>query len=197
MNITKLKGVIPDEVYNELINIKQIDGPLRLSHFLSQCSHESSGFKLVYENLNYSANGLMTTFKLSKEKAILYQRKPQLIANYVYRNKNGNGDELSGDGWKFKGRGYIQLTTRNNYVEFDKTVDDDILANPDLVATKYPLQSAAFFFTKNNLWSICNEGTSIETIKKLTKRINGGYNGLENRILRFNQIYKLVTEKGR
>lgn len=188
--LIKLKGAIPDNVLAEVKNIKEINGPLTLSHFLSQCSHESNGFNIVYENLNYSADGLIKIFKLNSMKAKELARNPEKIANYVYANKNGN---ISiGDGYKYRGRGYIQLTTRNNYLEFDKTVDDDIISNPDLVATKYPLQSAAFFFTKNNLWSICNEGTSIETIKKLTKRINGGYNGIDDRILRFNKIYKLI-----
>lgn len=207
IKLENIKSIIPAQVMLEIPSIitKYNLNKLKLAHFLSQCSHESGGFKVVSENLNYTKDRMLEIFKSDfdtnhdkilsineKQKADLLKGSPQKIANFVYANQNGNGNEASGDGWNFRGRGYIQLTGRINYTEFDKTVNDDILANPDLVATKYPLQSAAFFFTKNNLWSICNEGTSLETIKKLTKRINGGLNGLDDRIAKFNQIYKLL-----
>jgi putative chitinase len=104
----------------------------------------------------------------------------------------GNGDEASGDGWKFRGRGYIQLTGKDNYTQFDKSVEDDILANPDLVATKFPLMSAAFFFERNNLWKICDGGADKEDVIALTKRINGGTHGLEDRLTKFDLFNSLL-----
>ena len=107
------------------------------------------------ENLNYSADGLLKIFPkyFDKALALSYARNPQKIANRVYANRMGNGDESTGDGFKFKGRGYIQLTGKSNYAEFSKYIGEDCLTNPDLVSVKYPLESAAFFFTKNKLWS--------------------------------------------
>jgi putative chitinase len=104
----------------------------------------------------------------------------------------GNGPEASGDGWKHRGRGYIQLTGKDNYSRFDKTVDDDILANPDLVATKYPLSSAAFFFNSNSLWAICDKGADDATVTAVTKRVNGGTIGLSDRIKHFKEYYSLL-----
>jgi putative chitinase len=105
----------------------------------------------------------------------------------------GNGNEASGEGWKYRGRGYIQLTGKENYKAFDATVPDDITANPDLVATKYALASAAFFFKKNNLWSICDQGSSDEVVKKLTKRVNGGQIGILDRIKHFKEFYHILV----
>jgi len=167
-----------------------INTPLRLSHFLAQCSHESGDFKAVRENLNYSAEGLRKIFgKYFPTDAIAaqYARQPEKIANKVYANRMGNGNEASGDGYNYRGRGYIQLTGKENYASFDKVVDEDILSNPDLVATKYPLMSAAFFFNKNGLWSICDKGDSIDVVTMVTKRVNGGTIGLEDRIKKFKQ----------
>lgn len=206
INLNKLRGYIPDSVIDELsgIIVKYNLNKIKVAHFLSQCSHESGNFKVVRENLNYSVNRMLEIFKSDfdtnrdgvlsineKKKADLLSGSPDKIANFVYANQNGNGDENSGDGSKFKGRGYIQLTGRSNYMAFDKVVNEDVISNPDLVATKYPLESAAFFFDKNKLWSIC-DSDSTDCIKKLTKRINGGYNGLDDRIKRFNEIYKLI-----
>ena len=205
LKLENLVNVIPDSVINELKTISQITTPLRLAHFLSQCSHESNNFKLVRENLNYSYQRLLEVFKSKfdtnndhilteseKNKAKEIANNPEKIANYVYANRGGNGNELSGDGWKYRGRGYIQLTLKNNYREFNKIVSDNILENPDLVATKYPLLSAVYFFNKNNLWEICDAGGSEKDIQKLTKKINGGLNGIEDRIKLFNKFYKLV-----
>ena len=167
-----------------------INTPLRLAHFLAQCSHESGDFKAVRENLNYSAEGLRKIFgKYFPTDAIAaqYARQPEKIANKVYANRMGNGNEASGDGYNYRGRGYIQLTGKENYASFDKVVDEDILSNPDLVATKYPLMSAAFFFNKNGLWSICDKGDSIDVVTMVTKRVNGGTIGLEDRIKKFKQ----------
>jgi putative chitinase len=104
----------------------------------------------------------------------------------------GNGDENSKEGFKFRGRGYIQLTGKANYASFDKFVDDDIMANPDLVATKYPLASAAWFFNNNKLWSICDQGATDDVVKKVTQRVNGGQIGILDRIKHFKEYYALL-----
>jgi putative chitinase len=196
MNIIKLKGVIPDSVYNELPNIiKVANTPLRLAHFLSQCSHESLNFKTTSENLNYGAKSLRSIFSKyfpTDALALQYERKPEKIASRVYASRMGNGDENSKEGYKFRGRGYIQLTGKNNYISFDKTVTENILENPDLVSTKYPLQSALFFFNNNNLWSICDKGPTDQVVTELTKKINGGSIGLNERIKLFKEFYNLL-----
>lgn len=199
MNLEKLANKIPANVLEQIPLIMEkfsLDTPLRLAHFLSQCAHESGNFKAVTENLNYSSKGLRAIFgKYFKDDVIAkaYERKPEKIANRVYGSRMGNGDESSGDGWKFRGRGYIQLTGKDNYSQFDKVVEDDILASPDLVATKYPLMSAAFFFEKNNLWKICDGGADKEDVIALTKRINGGTHGLEDRLAKFNLFNSLLS----
>ena len=198
-NLGKLKGHIPQAVIDQIPDTAArfgITNTLRLAHFLAQCGHESGGFRAVQENLNYGAKGLLSIFKKyfkTIEKAKAYERKPEKIANLVYGNRMGNGPESSGMGWKFRGRGYIQLTGFENYKLFDATVPEDIIANPDLVATKYALASAGFFFKKNNLWTICDQGSSDDVIKKLTKRINGGQNGILDRIAHFKEYYKLLS----
>lgn len=165
-----------------------INTPLRLAHFLAQCSHESGDFKLVRENLNYSADGLRKIFGRyfpTDALAAQYARQPEKIANKVYGNRMGNGDEASGDGFKFRGRGYIQLTGKDNYKLFDAIVPEDILAEPDLVATKYPLMSAAWFFQKRNIWTICDRGAGDDVVTKVTELVNGGHHGLADRISKF------------
>ena len=197
MELTKLNNQIPETVTAQIpdsMSLYNINTPLRLAHFLSQCAHESGGFKLVYEGLNYSAKGLRTTFSkyfpgtLSES----YARRPQMIANRVYASRIGNGDEASGDGYKFRGRGYIQLTGKANYVEFDKVVVEDVLASPNLVATQYPLLSAAWFWNKNNLNAIADKGDSVDIVTAITKRVNGGINGLPDRIKHFDEYYALL-----
>jgi putative chitinase len=191
MNLEAIKTKIPANVLEQIPDIEAkfgLNSNIRLAHFLSQCAHESGNFKVFTENLNYSAKGLRSIFgKYFKDdaSALAFERKPEKIANRVYSSRMGNGDEASGDGWKFRGRGYIQLTGKDNYSQFDKSVEDDILANPDLVATKYPLMSAAFFFERNNLWKICDGGADKEDVIALTKRINGGTHGLEDRLTKF------------
>ena len=197
MNFNNLKGHIPDSVIAQIPDTAakfNITNTLRLAHFLAQCGHESGGFKAVSENLNYGAAGLQSIFKkyFTAQTAAEYQRKPEKIANIVYANRMGNGNQASGDGYKFRGRGYIQLTGKDNYTSFDKTVEDDILANPDLVATKYPLSSAAFFFNKNGLWAICDKGADDATVTAVTKRVNGGTIGLPDRIKHFKEYYNLL-----
>ena len=193
-----LKGHIPDAVIVQIPDTAArfgITTPLRLAHFLAQCGHESGGFKAVRENLNYSAKGLMGIFKKyfpNAKLALQYERKPEKIASLVYANRMGNGSEASADGFTYRGRGYIQLTGKSNYSLFDKTVPEDITANPDLVATKYPLASAAFFFNNNKLWAICDKGADVATVTAVTKRVNGGTIGLPDRIKHFNEYYKLL-----
>jgi putative chitinase len=192
-----LKGHVPDSVIAQIPDTAAkfgITTPLRLAHFLAQCGHESGGFKAVSENLNYSADGLKKIFPKYFPGTLneSYARQPEKIAARVYGSRMGNGDEASKDGFKFRGRGYIQLTGKSNYIAFDKTVADDILANPDLVATKYPLSSAAFFFNSNNLWSVCDKGADDATVTAVTKRVNGGTIGLADRLKHFKEYYSLL-----
>lgn len=198
MDITKLKGHIPDSVLAQIPDTAakfEINTPLRLAHFLAQCGHESGGFKLVQENLNYGAKGLLGIFKKyfpTEEKAKLYERKPEKIANLVYGARMGNGPESSGDGYKFRGRGYIQLTGKDNYTAFGKAINEDIVANPDKVATHYPLLSAAWFFHKNGLHKIADGGATDAVVTSVTKRVNGGTIGLPDRIKHFKEYYDLL-----
>jgi len=197
--LENLKGHIPDSVIAQIPDTAKkfnITTPLRLAHFLAQCGHESGGFKAVQENLNYSASGLKGTFsKYFKESGLAesYQRNPQKIASRVYGGRMGNGPESTGDGFKFRGRGYIQLTGKDNYTNFAKFIGEDTVANPDLVATKYPLASAAFFFDSNKLWSICDKGADVATVTAVTKRVNGGTIGLPDRIKHFQEYYHLLS----
>jgi putative chitinase len=197
LKLEKLKGHIPDSVLVQIPDTAKrfnITTDLRLAHFLAQCGHESGGFKAVSENLNYSADGLKKIFpkyfpgNLNES----YARQPEKIASRVYASRMGNGDEASKEGFKFRGRGYIQLTGKSNYTLFDKFVDDDIMGNPDLIATKYPLASAAFFFNSNNLWTICDKGADDATVTAVTKRVNGGTIGLADRIKHFKEYYNLL-----
>jgi putative chitinase len=196
--LNALKGHIPDEVITQIPNTAakfNITSPLRLAHFLAQCGHESGGFKVVFENLNYSSKGLTSIFGKyfpTTQLAEQYARKPIAIASRVYGNRMGNGAEPTQEGYKFRGRGYIQLTGKDNYSAFDKFVPEDVLANPDLVATLYPLMSAAWFFDKNKLWSICDRGADQATVTAVTKRVNGGTIGLPDRIKHFNEYYNLL-----
>lgn len=159
--------------------------PARAAHFFGQCAHETGGFKLFEENLNYSADGLKRIFKKyfsADALALAYSRKPERIANRVYSSRMGNGDEASGDGWKFRGRGALQTTGKDNYKQLAEHVKNpEILKNPDLVETTYAFEAALFFFDKNKLWDICDKGVNKETILALTKRINGGTHGLADR----------------
>jgi putative chitinase len=191
--VERIKGHIPDAVYAQIPDTCKkfnINSPLRLAHFLAQCGHESGNFKAVSENLNYSADGLKKIFgKYFPGDASAYARNPEKIASKVYANRMGNGDEASKEGFKFRGRGYIQLTGKSNYTNFTKFIGEDCVATPDLVATKYPLASAAFFFDSNKLWSICDKGADDATVTAVTKRVNGGTIGLADRIKHFKEFY--------
>jgi len=197
-DLTKLKGVIPDSVIAQIPDtaIKfNISTPLRLAHFLAQCAHESANFSLVQENLNYSAKGLLGTFGKyfpTQSLAEQYQRQPEKIAARVYGGRMGNGVEETKEGYKFRGRGYIQLTGKDNYKSFSESINEDCVSNPDLVATKYPLSSAAWFFQKNCLPK-CDAGATRAVVESVTKCVNGGLIGIEDRVKHFNEIYKLLS----
>jgi putative chitinase len=199
MNYSNLKTKMPLSVMAEMPDVIEkfgINTPLRLAHFLSQCSHESGDFKVVRENLNYSAEGLRKIFpKYFPTDAIAqqYARQPQKIANRVYSSRMGNGDEASGDGFKYSGKGYIQLTGKSNYKAFSDFIGEDCVANPDLIATKYPLTSAGFFFQKNGLWAICDKGNTTDIVKSVTKRVNGGLIGIDDRITKFKLYNSLMA----
>lgn len=195
--LENLKGHIPDAVISQIPDTAakfNITNSLRLAHFLAQCGHESGGFKAVSENLNYSSKGLLGTFPkyFNSTTAAQYERKPEMIASRVYASRMGNGDEPTKEGYKFRGRGYIQLTGKSNYTALTKFIGEDCVNNPDLVATKYPLASAAFFFDSNKLWSICDKGADTATVTAVTKRVNGGTIGLDDRIKHFNEYYALL-----
>ena len=178
MKVAALSTKVPAPVMLEVESMVEkfnITNPLRLSHFLAQAAHESGNFKFLKENLNYSADSLLKVFpKYFKDKATAdkYARNPEKIASRVYASRMGNGDEASGEGFKFRGRGYIQLTGKDNYKAFSNFIGEDCVANPDLVSDKYPLISAAWFFDKNNLWTICDKGASDEVVTSVTKRVN-------------------------
>jgi len=159
--------------------------PARAAHFFGQTAHETGGFKAFSENLNYSAKGLRGVFGKyfpSDAVAAQYERKPEKIANRVYANRMGNGPEASGDGWKYRGRGALQLTGKDNYAAFAKYCNrPDVMSNPDLVATELAFESAMFFFERNKLWSICDQGVNDATILSVSKKVNGGTHGLEDR----------------
>lgn len=195
--LQKLKGHIPDSILAQLPGLLKfgIDGPKRMSHLLGQCMHESAKFTVFSENLNYSASGLLKIFPkyFTASQANLYARQPSKIANRVYANRMGNGDEASGDGYKYRGRGALQTTGKSNYTELGKFLGVDLVNNPDLVATVYPVASAAFFFMNNNLWTICDKGVDVNTITQVTKRVNGGTHGLAERIKYTQYIYKILT----
>lgn len=182
-NITKLKGHIPEDIYNQLLTIDEIDGPKRCSHFLGQVQTECNFTKFT-ENLNYSANRLMQVFPkyFTTEQSVVYGNKPEKIANKVYGGRMGNGDEVSGDGWKYRGRGAIQLTGKDNYTAFMKYSGIDVVTNPDLVATEYQMKSAAWYFNQRKLWTICDQGVDDNTITDVTEKVNGGHHGLDKRI---------------
>lgn len=196
LKLKNLKGHVPDSVIAQIPDTAskfQINTPLRLAHFLAQCSHESGGFKVVQENLNYSSTGLKNTFSkyfpgnLSES----YARQPEKIAARVYGGRMGNGPEATKEGYKFRGRGYIQLTGKDNYTAFGRAINDDLISNPDLVATKYPLLSAAWFFNKNCLKK-CDAGATNDVVTSVSKCVNGGTIGLNDRIKHFKEFYELL-----
>ena len=178
LNLGGLTGKLPAAVIAQIPDTAKefgITTNLRLAHFLAQCALESTGFTATLENLSYSAQRLLQVFPkyFRGVDPNDYARNPEKIGNRVYANRMGNGDEASGDGFKFRGRGYIQLTGKNNYTSFSQFVGEDCVANPDLVATKYPLASAAFYFNSNNVWAICDRGADDATVTKVSIAVNG------------------------
>jgi putative chitinase len=159
--------------------------PARAAHFFAQTAHETGGYKAFTENLNYNAAGLIGTFKKyfpDMATANRYARQPEKIANRVYASRMGNGPEASGDGWRYRGRGALQLTGKDNYAAFAKYCNrPDVMSNPDIVATELAFESAMFFFERNKLWAICDQGITDAAILSLTKKINGGTHGLADR----------------
>ncbi len=199
LKLDKLKGHIPDAVIQMIPDTAakfEINTPLRLAHFLAQCGHESGGFRATQENLNYSAKGLMGIFKKyfpTEALAKQYERKPEMIASKVYADRMGNGNEASKEGYKFRGRGYIQLTGKANYTAFGKAIGEDMVANPDKVASHYALLSAAWFFHKNGLHKMADGGATDAVVTSITKRVNGGTIGLADRIKHFKEYYHLLA----
>jgi putative chitinase len=169
--------------------------PVRAAHFFAQTAHETGGFKAFAENLNYSSDGLKGIFGkyFPGTLAESYARNPEKIANRVYGGRMGNGAETTGEGFKFRGRGALQLTGKENYKAFsDYLKNPEIMTNPDLVATTFSFESAMFFFDKNKLWSICDQGVNDASILALTKRINGGTHGLADRSEKTKKYYEYV-----
>ena len=199
LKLDTLKGHIPDSVIAmipEVASKFEINTPLRLAHFLAQCGHESGGFRVTQENLNYSAKGLAGIFKKyfpTEAAATPYARQPQKIASKVYGGRMGNGPESTGEGYKFRGRGYIQLTGKENYTAFGKSIGEDMVANPDMVASTYALLSAAWFFSKNGLHKMADGGATDAVVTSITKRVNGGTIGLPDRIKHFKEYYHLLA----
>lgn len=199
MNTSNLAAKLPAEASKYMLEVVQrynITQPLRLAHFMAQIAHESGDFKFKVENLNYSADGLLKVFpKYFKDKATAdrYARKPEMIGSRVYASRMGNGDEASKEGFAFRGRGYLQLTGKDNYRAFSTFIKEDCVANPDLVATKYPMDSAIWFFDRNKLWDICDKGATTDIVTQVTKRVNGGTNGLQDRINKFNLYNSLLA----
>ena len=192
MDANKLSPYLPAAAFKfmlQSVSKYNITEPLRLAHFLAQLAHESADFTAVVENLNYSSDGLLKTFpKYFKDRAIAdqYARKPQRIGSRVYANRMGNGDEASGDGFKYRGRGYLQLTGKSNYKAFSAFIGQDCVADPTLVANKYPMDSAVWFFDVNKIWDICDRGAGEDVVKAVTRKVNGGLNGLADRLQKFN-----------
>lgn len=198
VNTARLSGQVPDNVLAQLDDAvvkPYITNNFRLAHFLSQCCHESGNFKSTTENLNYNAHGLVATFPayFDEASAAKYEHNAEMIASRVYANRMGNGDENSKDGFTFRGRGYIQLTGKSNYQKLSRYLGVAADENPDIVAQEYALASAAYYFTANILWALCDQGASNEVITSITKKINGGTNGLDERIKYFTHYYALLT----
>lgn len=181
---------------NEALAAHAIDTPLRVAHFLAQVLHESGKMRWVEENLNYSADGLRAVFSkyFNDAEAREYARNPERIANRTYGNRMGNGDEASGDGYRYRGRGLIQLTGKDNYRAFSDWIhDDDVVSNPDLVADKYAVHSAVYYWSENNINRIADR----DDVRGVTKAINGGLKGLDDRMELLQKAKQLIDEESR
>ena len=183
LDLQKLKGLIPDLVLGRLRD----NTPLRLAHFLSQCAHESANFSITVENLNYSSNALSVLFPkyFDATLALKYARDPVRIGSRIYASRMGNGDEASKEGYRYRGRGYLQITGKTNYAAFSKYINYDCVVDPEAVSSRFALDSAYYFFDYNKLWSLCDTTDCVA----ITKRVNGGTIGLLDREKRFKEIY--------
>lgn len=197
INLQPIRGTMPDKACDELFDTAvrfQLVNPLRMAHFLAQVAHESINFSAKEENLNYSGVALLRVFGkyFTPELATRYARQPEKIANRVYADRMGNGDRASGDGWKYRGRGYIQLTGKDNYKAFNSEVSEDVVDVPDFVATKYPMFSAGWFWNSRNLNGLADLGATDLVITSVTRKVNGGITGLEDRKNKFYYYYNLL-----
>jgi putative chitinase len=205
--LEKLQNKLPTSIVAELQSVqiftdtptplRLLNTPLRLAHFLAQTHYESGGFNYIEENLNYSAKRLMEVFpkQFKNINPHDYAHDPERIANHVYANRMGNGNEASGDGYKYRGRGYLQLTGRKNYEQFFICAGLQPHSNPDLVANSCALASAAWFFDTNQLWKWCDVGSSDRAVLNVAMRVSDGthgINGIKRRIELFNFYYGLL-----
>lgn len=202
MELTKeqLRQLLPKNPYidqwhsalSRLLPDYEINTPQRIAAFIAQCAHESGNFMFLKENLNYRAESLMRTWPRhfpTMEIAQQYARQPEKIANRAYANRMGNGDEASGDGWRFLGRGLIQLTGRENYSWFAASINISVEEAAEYLQTfEGAAQSACWFWETNNL----NRWADTGDIKELTRRINGGFIGLEDRIKHYNHALHVL-----
>jgi putative chitinase len=186
------------DAMNEVFPKYEINTPARIAAFVAQCGHESGGWRTFSENLNYNAKALDAIFSKYFVKAGRdangYARQPEKIANVIYAGRMANGDTASGDGWKYRGRGPIQLTGKANYTAFAEDMDVDVVKNPDQVSEDktIALMSAIWFWNKNKLNQYADSGD----IKTMTKRINGGYIGLEDRIHHYKDAMEMLGAEG-
>jgi putative chitinase len=180
------------DAINETFDRFDISTPERQACFLGQCAHESAGFTALKENLNYSAEGLTKVWPKrfpSLDAAQPYHRNPEKIANKVYADRMGNGDEASGEGFKYRGRGLIQLTGKDNYEACGEALGADLVGDPDQVSSpKFAALSAGWFWDKNKL----NQYADSNDMTTLTKRINGGTHGIDDRIARTQQAIDVL-----
>jgi len=187
-------GILGKNTFAKMKEVFRISSDEKLAHFLGQVSHESRDFQVGEENLNYSAKGLRAVFRryFTVKDSVFYARQPEKIANIVYANRMGNGNECTGDGWKHRGFGGIQLTGRNNQEQFANKIQDlKILENPKIIADKFFFESALFYFDENRLWDLC-ERVNYNSILSLTRSINGGFNGLDDRVELTNKYYSML-----
>lgn len=175
----------------EILPVYEINTPERVAAFMAQCAHESGNFRFLKENLNYKAESLVKVFPkyfADMATAKAYEKQPAKIANRVYGNRMGNGDEASGDGFRYMGRGLIQLTGKNNYTIFAASIDTPLEEIPEYLQTfEGAVQSACWFWEQNNL----NKEADARDIKTMTKKINGGFIGLEDRIKHYEHALHL------
>lgn len=207
----KTNGLVADGIIGRQTILKMAEvwrkSVIQICHFLGQTNHESAAFQKLVENLNYSAQGLANTWprrysvnpdarvKTPNRLADSLARNPVAIANNVYANRMGNGDEASGDGWKHRGRGFLMVTGKENQGEFAAWIGDaKVSKNPDLISEKYALESALFFFSKNNVWSAANAMTD-KSIRNVSLLVNGGEIGLEERNRLTKKYYQIATKK--